>query len=349
MGDAAWMGLALELAENVRLTTSPRPWVGCVIVSPQGEVFKGATDGREGPHAEHVALSAARDKATDATLYTTLEPCAHHGKTPPCVQAIIQAGIKRVVVALLDPDQRVNGQGIRQLRQEGIETSVGVCEEAASKQLRAYLTHRQLGRPFVTLKLAATLDARVALADGTSQWITGPQARADAHWLRAEADAVLVGANTARADNPSLTVREAVLPQGISLKDIQPQRFVLGKISDGSNLSLADPESGIFPAEELAGDLRKVLAELADRDILSLLVEGGPVTAAAFHHAQLVDRYIFYLAPALAGGNQALPLLAGETASKMSDLWRGEIVDAALLGGDLRLELAPKRPNSPLT
>jgi len=341
MSDAEWMLQAIALAHDARFTTSPRPWVGCVLVTEAGEVFSGVTAGKGGPHAEQIALSKAGAQARGATLYVTLEPCPHHGLTPPCTDAIISAGLKRVVVALRDPDERVNGQGIAQLQKAGIKTSVGTCAAAAGRQLAPYLTHRRLRRPFVTVKLAATLDARTALADGTSKWITGPHARADAHLLRAEVDAVLVGANTARRDNPWLTVRDAILPAGIKLWQVQPQRFVLGQIPANSNLLAANPRAGVLPAQELAGSLKEILPQLAEQDIVSLLVEGGATVAAAFHEAQLVDRYVFYLAAAVAGGNQALPLFNGQTATKISDLWRGRIVDLTLLGDDIRVELEP--------
>ena len=342
MSHSHWMRLALELAEDARFNTAPRPWVGCAIVTEQGQVFKGATAGRHGPHAEQVALAAAGEHARGATLYTTLEPCSHHGQTPPCAEGIIQAGIAEVVVALADPDPKVNGQGIRQLTEAGLDVKLGVGAEEAARQLRPYLTQRQHHRPFVTLKLALTLDGRVALPDGTSQWLTGTTARADAHLLRAEADAVLVGAGTARHDNPSLTVRNAVLPLGLTPKDVQPQRLVLGKIPTGSKLLEANPSQNLAPATELSGELPEILAQLADQGIVSLLVEGGPTVARAFHEAQLIDRYVFYLAPALAGGNQGLSALGGSTATSMAELWRGELVGAQLLGEDLRLELQPR-------
>ena len=332
----------MELAEDARFNTAPRPWVGCAIVTEQGQVFKGATDGRHGPHAEQIALEAAGEHARGATLYTTLEPCAHHGQTPPCVAAIVQAGIAEVVVALTDPDPKVNGQGIQQLTEAGIEVKSGVGVEEATMQLQPYLTQRRSKRPFVTLKLALTLDGRVALPDGTSQWLTGTAARADAHLLRAEADAVLVGAGTARRDNPSLTVRNATLPLGLRPQDVQPQRLVLGKIPAGSKLLEANLGQSLTPAAELSGELPEILEQLASQGIVSLLVEGGPTVARSFHEAQLIDRYVFYLAPALAGGNQGLPVLGGSAATSMAELWRGEFTGVQLLGEDLRVELKPR-------
>ena len=193
-----------------------------------------------------------------------------------------------------------------------------------------YLCHRRTGRPLVVCKLAATLDGRTAAPDGSSQWITGSEARADAHRLRAESDAVLVGAATIRADDPSLTVRDIDLPAGVEMEDVQPLRVVLG----------AAPESArVHPAVELDGDLAGVLDELGDRGVLQLLVEGGASVAGAFHRAGLVDRYVVYFAPALFGGENAAAMFSGPAAPTIEDVWRGAIVDVRSLGGDLRIDL----------
>lgn len=335
------MRRALELAEAVRYFTSPRPWVGCVIVAADGSVFEGATDGTDGPHAEQIALAAAQGKTKDATLYTTLEPCVHRGKTPPCSEAIIAAQVARVVIALLDPDEKVRGRGVADLERAGIEATTGICKDEAKELLAPYLTHRLLSRPHVTLKLAATLDGRTSMPDGSSQWITGEEARADAHLLRAQSDAVIVGAGTARRDNPSLTVRDALLPTHARLEQVQPKRFVLGEIPKGSRLLESDPSKGVSPAEEMHGDISEVLADLASRGILSLLLEGGSAVAADFHKADLIDRYVIYVAPAFAGGSQGSPLLAAETASGIADLWRGQIHSVKKIGNDLRIVLKP--------
>lgn len=339
--DMSHMRRALELAEAVCYFTSPRPWVGCVVVASDGSVFEGATDGTEGSHAEQAAVAEAGDEARGATLYTTLEPCVHYGKTPPCTDAIIKTGVSRVVIAVGDPDEKVSGRGGAVLREAGIEVEIGVCRSEAEELLAPYLTHRTLGRPHVTLKLAATLDGRTAMPDGSSQWITGEEARADAHLLRAQSDAVMVGAGTARRDNPSLTVRDARLPSHVRLEQVQPKRFVLGEIPQGSRLLESDPAKGISPAEELRGDISDILADLAKQDILSVLLEGGSSTAAAFHEAKLIDRYVFYLAPALAGGTQGAPVLAGETVPNIADVWRGQIRSVKKIGDDLRIDLKP--------
>lgn len=320
--DEAAMRRALELAAAVRGRTSPNPWVGCVIETPDGTRFEGATAPPGGPHAEATAIAAAGDAARGSTLWTTLEPCSHHGRTPPCAQAIIDAGVRRVVVALEDPDEQVRGQGIAAMRAVGVDVVVGTCGDEARAQLAPYLKHRTTGRPWVILKLAASLDGRTAAPDGSSQWITGDAARADAHRLRAESDAVLVGAGTVRADDPALTVR---LVEG---RD--PRRVVLGTAPEGAR---------VHPALEVEGDLGAILDGLGGDGVLQLLVEGGASVAHAFHHARLVDRYVVYLAPALFGGDDGRGLFAGPGAASIDDVWRGKLVSVAQLGGDLRVEL----------
>ncbi|MEA2932045.1 MAG: diaminohydroxyphosphoribosylaminopyrimidine deaminase [Actinomycetota bacterium] len=318
------MDRAVALAAGVRTSTSPNPWVGCVIVPADGGAsFEGATRPPGGPHAEIVALDAAGERAAGATLYTTLEPCSHRGRTPPCTDAILAAGVARVVVAVEDPDPHVRGVGVAALRAAGLTVDIGVRSPEVRAQLAPYLKHRTTGRPYVVLKLAATLDGRTAAADGSSRWITGEEARADAHRLRAESDAVIVGAGTVKADDPSLTVRHLVGGR-------DPLRVVLGH---------APPDAKVQPALELEGDLGHVLDELGRRHVLQALVEGGATVAGAFHRAGLVDRYVIYLAPALAGGDDGRPLLAGPGAATIDDVWRGRIVSVTRLGDDLRVDL----------
>jgi len=325
------MGQALAAATASRRRVAPRPWVGAVLVpggDPGHPGFPGATDGRTGPHAEVVALAAAGGAARGATLYVTLEPCSHHGLTPPCADAVIDAGVARVVVALTDPDPQVAGQGIERLRAAGIEVVVGVGEAAAAEQLAPYLLHRRTGRPYVVLKLASSLDGRTAAPDGSSQWITGQAARLDAHRLRADSDAVLVGAGTVRADDPALTVRLPDAERGPD--DTEPLRVVLGH---------APADAAVHPCLELDGDLGAVLDDLGARGVLQLVVEGGAGVAHAFHSAGLVDRYVVYLAPALFGGDDGRGLFAGPGAPTIQDVWRGRIVSLRHLGDDLRLDL----------
>jgi diaminohydroxyphosphoribosylaminopyrimidine deaminase/5-amino-6-(5-phosphoribosylamino)uracil reductase len=323
MDDVEAMDRALALAASVRASTAPNPWVGCVLEATDGRVFEGATAPPGGPHAEAAALALAGGAAAGATAWVTLEPCSHHGRTPPCADALVAAGVRRVVVAVVDPDTKVAGQGVDRLRAAGLEVEVGLRAEAARELLAPYFKHRTTGRPWVVLKLAASLDGRTAAPDGSSQWITGEEARADAHRLRAESDAVLVGAGTVRLDDPSLTVRHVEGPD--------PLRVVLGKAPEGAK---------VHPCLELTGDLGDVLDELGRRGILQVLVEGGATVAGELHRAGLVDRYVLYLAPVLFGGDDARGVFAGAGAPTIDDVWRGRVVSVTQLGADLRVELA---------
>jgi diaminohydroxyphosphoribosylaminopyrimidine deaminase/5-amino-6-(5-phosphoribosylamino)uracil reductase len=337
MNDVEHMRRALAQAATVRSTTAPNPWVGSVVVPPDsaadaGTVFAGATAPPGGPHAEVSALAAAGESARGATLYVTLEPCAHHGRTPPCTDAIIAAGVTRVVVGIEDPDEQVAGRGIAALRAAGIDVTVGVASQEVAEQLAPYRKHRTTGQPWVVLKMAASLDGRTAAPDGTSRWITGEAARRDVHRLRAQSDAVLVGAGTVRADDPELTVR---LDEGDDRWDgqerSQPLRVVLGQ---------APADAKVRPALEMDGDLGDVLTELGRRGVLQLLVEGGASVAHDFHAAGLVDRYVLYLAPVLFGGDDGRPIFAGPGAGTIGDVWKGRIVSIEQLGEDLRVEVA---------
>lgn len=327
------MRRAIEVAATARRRVSPRPWVGAVVVpadEPDHPGFAGATDGREGPHAEVVALRAAGGRAAGATVFTTLEPCSHHGRTPPCADALVAAGVERVVIGLVDPDPNVAGRGLERLGAAGIDVEVGICEAEVAEQLRPYLVHRTTGRPFVVAKLATTLDGRIAAPDATSRWITGADARLDAHRLRADSDAIVVGAGTVRADDPSLTVR---LPDG-EADGVEPLRVVLGTAPD---------DAKVQPALELAGRPNEVLDELGHRGALQVMIEGGAGVVHDFHATGLIDRYVLYVAPALFGGDDARPMFEGAGAATISDLWRGRIVDVTRLGDDLRIDLEPTR------
>jgi len=317
--DVTAMRRAIAVAQEVRVTARPNPWVGAVLVPG---FHQAATAAPGGAHAEAAVLAAAGGAAAGATLYVTVEPCcSFEGKrTPPCAAAVVEAGVRRVVVGIEDPDPRVAGRGLAALRDAGVDVEVGVCAEEVRAQLAPYLKHRSTGRPYVILKLAATLDGRTAAPDGTSRWITGEAARADAHRLRAESDAVLVGAATVRADDPALTVRHV---EGTS-----PRRLVLGRAPAGARL---------HPCEEVEGDLDEILDRLGGQDVLQLLVEGGPTVAGRFHRAGLVDRYVVYLAPALMGGDDGLGLLAGPGAATVADLWRGRLVGIEQVGEDLKI------------
>ena len=326
--DERLMARAVAVAWTARLRTSPNPWVGAVVVCADGQVFEGATEPPGQRHAERVALDAARAAGADtrgATVYSTLEPCSHHGRTGPCTGALIEAGVGRVVCAVLDPDPQVAGTGVDRLRAAGIDVTVGVMAEEVTAQLRPYLHHRITGRPFVVLKLASTLDGRTAAADGTSMWITGDAARTEVHRLRAESDAIVVGAATVRADDPSLTVRHVDGPD--------PRRVVLGSAPVGAQ---------VHPCLEWDGDLPGLLDHLGAEGVLQLMVEGGARVAASFHHAGLVDRYVVHLAPALMGGDDGRPVLSGLGAHTIDGLWRGRIVSTRLLGDDIEIVVEPR-------
>ena len=229
----------------------------------------------------------------------------------------------------------MDGRGIAALRAAGVEVEVGVEADVVAEQLAPYVSHRRTGRPWVVLKLASTLDGRIAAPDGSSRWITGDAARLDAHRLRAVSDAVLVGAGTVRVDDPSLTVR---LPEGdpwFRGPDEQPVRVVLGAAPAGAH---------VLPALELSGPLDEVLDDLGSRGMVQVLVEGGAGVAHDLHAAGLVDRYVLYLAPALFGGDDARPLFAGPGAPTVDEVWRGEVRSVTSLGGDVRVELAPTGP-----
>jgi diaminohydroxyphosphoribosylaminopyrimidine deaminase / 5-amino-6-(5-phosphoribosylamino)uracil reductase len=365
-GDAGWMARAVALAEGGRGAASPNPMVGAVLVLDGRVVGEGFHRAAGEPHAEAAALAAAGPLAAGATCYVTLEPCAHHGRTPPCVDALLRAQVARVVAALEDPDPRVEGAGLARLRAAGVAVTVGVGAEPAAEQNAAYLTHRRLGRPRVTLKAAASLDGKVAAPDGSSQWITGPAARADAHRLRAEADAVAVGAGTARADDPRLTARP---PGQIARQPLRVLVDAAGRVgADGHLFDEAAPtmvattaaaDAGAVDAWKRAGaevlvcpeapwgeggrgvDLAELAAALGRRGVLELLVEGGPRLHASFWAAGLADRLVWYLAPLVIGGDGAPGLLRGGGAATLAAAKPLRIASVDRLDADLRVVAYP--------
>ena len=323
--DRVNMAHAAAVGRTARAESRPNPWVGAVVAVDGQVVASGATEPVGERHAEVVALDAAGAAARDATLYVTLEPCAHTGLTPPCTARILEAGVQRVVIAVIDPDPRVAGRGVDELRDAGVVVEIGCGAEEVARDLAPYLHHRRTGRPYVVLKWAATLDGRTAAPDGSSRWVTSEAARLDAHRLRADSDAVLVGAGTVRADDPELTVR---LP-GV---ERQPLRVVLGTAPAGAR---------VHPCLEYEGDLVETLEDLGSRGVLQLLVEGGASTAHALLAAGLVDRIVAYVAPALMGGDDGAPVIRGEGAPTIDAVRRGRFVSVARVGEDLRVELEP--------
>lgn len=316
------MRRAIEVASGARMVAHPNPWVGCVLLTPSGRVVTGSTQAPGGNHAEIEALESAGPDAHGATAVVTLEPCCFQGRTPACTEALIDAGIRRVVVGLVDPDERVAGRGIARLRDAGIEVTEGVSSAIVEEQLAPYVHHRRTGRPYVVAKLAASADGRTAAPDGSSKWITGDAARADAHRIRAESDAVIVGAGTVRADDPALTVRHVDGPD--------PERIVLGNVP---------PDAAVRPCRELSATPEEVLDLLGAEGMVQVMVEGGASVVGAFHRAGLVDRYVLYVAPVLFGGDDALGLFRGPGAASIDDVWRGRIDRVDQLGDDLRVEL----------
>ena len=317
MNDAAFMAEAIALGDAARGRTAPNPNVGCVIVSASGGVVgRGATQPGGRPHAEAVALDAAGAAASGATLYTSLEPCAHVSpRGPACSDLIVAAGVKRVVAAFEDPDPRTAGQGCARLREAGIAVDVGEGVEAARRSMAGFLTRIALGRPRITLKLALSIDGKVALPSGESKWISGEDARAHVHLERAHADMILVGRGTYLADAPRLDVR---LP---GLEIWSPRRALLtrGDAVDGWE-TLSSPQH-VYRLH----------------DVNELLVEGGSATATAFFAADLVDRILIYRAPILVGeGKSSVGYIGLDAIADAHGRWR--VSDGAHLGID-RLEV----------
>ncbi|MEX0791295.1 MAG: bifunctional diaminohydroxyphosphoribosylaminopyrimidine deaminase/5-amino-6-(5-phosphoribosylamino)uracil reductase RibD, partial [Actinomycetota bacterium] len=299
--DEIWMRKALRLAVRGRGRTSPNPMVGCVLVKDGAVVGSGWHHRAGEPHAEVLALRAAGDAARDATAYVTLEPCAHHGRTPPCTRALIAAGIGRVVASMEDPDPRTAGKGMAALRDAGIEAESGLLESQARRLNEQYILHRITGRPFVTYKAGMSLDGRTAAADGTSQWITSAEARQDAHRLRALSDAICAGVGTVLADDPKLTVRGVpgskpplrVVVDSAARAPIAAQVFsseaptvVFTAAGDAETAVAVLKDAGVevvcVPGEQRTVDLKQMLRILGDRGVVSLLLEGGATLAGAF-------------------------------------------------------------------
>ncbi len=321
---------ALALAASPDAPRGPNPRVGCVLLDPDGHpIAEGHHRGAGTPHAEAAALAAAGDAARGTTAVVTLEPCAHTGRTGPCADALIAAGVTRVVFAQADPNPVAAG-GAERLRAAGIEVVAGVEAERAGALNEAWTFAVTHARPMVTWKVATTLDGRVAAADGTSRWITGPDARAEVHALRARVDAILVGTGTLLADNPSLTART---PEG-TLGPHQPTRVVMGRREVPVDAAVRDGAADlrIYPTQTPA----EVLAELYASDVQHVLLEGGPTLAAAFLRAGLVDRVIWYLAPTVLGAGPAGVGDLGITT--MAQALGLDVTRVTRVGADVRLD-----------
>ena len=323
----ALMRRAMSVADTARLRARPNPWVGAVLVCRDGRMFDGATLEPGKNHAEREAIAAAVAAGADttgATLVCTLEPCDHVGRTPACTEAILAAGITRVIVGIGDPDEKVSGRGMARLREAGVEVTEGVCADEVAEQLAPYLHHRRTGRPWVMLKMATTIDARTALLNGP-RWITGESARTRVHQLRAESDAIVVGAGTVRSDDPELTVRHVEGPS--------PRRIVLSRSGD------VPAGAKVHPCTVWDRDIDDLLDELGSDGVLQLMVEGGAHTATEFHRRGLVDRYVFHVAPLLAGEPDA-PGVFEPGEAHLVDLC---LVGAMRLDDDLEIMFEPDR------
>jgi diaminohydroxyphosphoribosylaminopyrimidine deaminase/5-amino-6-(5-phosphoribosylamino)uracil reductase len=349
-----------ELAARGRFSTSPNPRVGAVLVDAAGAVVGEGFHERAGdPHAEAVALAAAGARARGATMLINLEPCSHFGRTPPCTEALLAAGVSRVVCSIEDPDPRTAGRGIRRLREHGVDVLVGSFADEAETLNEAFLKSIRDRRPFVHLKWAASMDGRIATRTGDSKWITGEPAREDALLLREECDAILVGAGTVLMDDPLLTRRlalsSAITPHrrlvldGILRVPATARVFSAagGEVWLATAVPAGDPrlapfhERGVqvFSRRAARGgvDLGALLGALHALDVRSLLVEGGGITAASFLSAGLVDRVTAYVAPLLVGGAGARSPLAGEGPARLADAHRLAGLDAVRVGADMRL------------
>jgi len=360
--DHQMMRRALELAALGRYTTHPNPRVGCLVVQGDRIVGEGWHRRAGEPHAEPISLQAAGEAARGATVYVTLEPHGFHGKTPPCTQALIRAGVKKVVCGTLDPNPQVHGDGVRQLQDAGIEVATGLLEAEARELNAGFEKRMTTGRPRVIVKIAASLDGRVALANGASRWITGTQARADVQRLRAEASAVLTGIDTALADDPQLTVRDP----GLDTLGRQPLRVVLDsklRLPPTARMLKEVGETLVFTAVsrlteaaalERAGatvlgisldshgriDLEAVLEALGRRQCNDVLVEAGPTLAGRLLELGLVDELIVYVAPILLGPD-ARPMAQLPRLERLDDRLQFRLRRSDSLGADLKLVLMP--------
>lgn len=360
--DEQWMRRALGLAASAIGEASPNPLVGALVVRDGRIVGRGVHRYAQVTHAEVLALEDAGEQARGATLYTTLEPCSHHGRTPPCTEMIIRSGIARVVAAMIDPNPQVCGRGLETLRRAGVRVDLGVCEGEARRLNEAFVTYITTGRPFVHLKIAMSLDGRIATRSRESRWITGEAARHRAHELRHQSDAVLVGIGTVLADDPELTDRlgrprsrplaRVVLDSRLRL----PLESKLVRTADAAPVlvftSFAEQERiellralGVTviraPAHDHRVSLPAVLEELGRREITRLLVEGGAEVAAAFVEHRLVDKFTLFLAPRLIGGREAVPALGGRGCARVSEALVVDIVGLDRVGEDIELTAYP--------
>lgn len=362
--DHAYMAQALRLAERGLYTTMPNPRVGCVIVN-EGEVIGEGVHLRAGePHAEIHALRMAEMRASEkikgADVYVTLEPCGHHGRTPPCAEALVKAGVKRVIAAMQDPNPLVAGKGLAYLAAHGIAGSSGLMEQQARELNPGFIMRMTQARPFVRSKIAASLDGRTALANGTSKWITGEASRYDVQRWRARSSAIMTGIGTVLADDPQLDVRAAELditcqPLRVVVDSrlrISPQSRILqggdtliayASDPDGKARDLREAGAELMQSADTRGRvcLKSLMQALAQREINELMVESGPALNGALFEAGLIDELLLYYAPVLMGST-ARPIAALPEFTRMSQRLELQMLDSRVIGGDMRLRVRPK-------
>ncbi|GEL09108.1 bifunctional diaminohydroxyphosphoribosylaminopyrimidine deaminase/5-amino-6-(5-phosphoribosylamino)uracil reductase RibD [Salisediminibacterium halotolerans] len=350
--DEEYMKLAIELARKTKGQTSPNPLVGCVIVN-NGDIVGMAAHLKAGElHAERLALQMAGDKAYGADAYVTLEPCAHHGRTPPCADALIDSGIKRVVIASDDPNPKVSGRGYDRLYDAGIEVERGCLKEEADTLNEIFFHYIKTKKPYVTMKLASSIDGKIATTSGESQWITGEEAREDGHRLRKEHDAILVGVNTVIADDPSLTTRlpgggkhpvRIILDRHLRtplnakvLNDEKAPTWIVTSMAADSAGALLLKEKGAKILSLDPTDVAEVLERLAEKDVTSLLVEGGGMINDSFLRAGLFNQVVHYLAPILLGGKDAKSSFSGEGIHHLPNAEKLTLTKQYMLGSDIK-------------
>ncbi len=328
--DSKYLSLAVSLAKRAWGQTSPNPMVGAVLVKNDKVIGKGYHRKAGCPHAEINAINSSKGEIDGATLFVTLEPCCTFGRTPPCTDAIISAGIKRVVVGCLDPNPKHSGKGVDVLKKAGIDVTVGIREKECVELNEAFFHWITKGRPFVLLKMAMTLDGKIATQDGKSKWITGSAARRRVQKLRQWADAIMVGGETARTDRPSLTVREF-------RKIKQPRRLIVSRKlteKDALNLLCKGEKPEIISVSSRQGWIRE-LKRLGREGVVSLLVEGGGELAASLLKDKLANKIEFHIAPKILGGSNSRPVVGGENPSSLSEALNIQNICVKKIGEDL--------------
>ena len=360
MNDEHFMQMALEAAEQGRGYTSPNPLVGAVVVQNGVVVGRGFHQFAGGAHAEVHAIDAAGDAARGATLYVNLEPCNHTGRTPPCTHKILSAGLRRVVIAMRDPNPQVAGGGAEFLKAQGVEIICGVCEDQAQRLNEVFINYIRTDRPFVTAKCAATLDGRIATRTGDSKWVTGEEARAFVHELRHAVDAIMVGVGTVAADDPLLTTRLKGRPSRDPIRiildtrlRIAPTARVLNHCSEAETILVVGkevpasarmrmPTKGVrvIDGELRDGrlDLDRLMDQLGRMGVTSILIEGGGRTLGSACRSGIVDKVCFFYAPLLSGGDDGVPICSGAGAETMRDCIRLDRIRTRRFGDDVMIE-----------